>query len=168
MIINSLLLILLRSITALIFVISPLSLGVWILISCIILSIFLSITLSRWYRILLFLIYIGGLLVIFSYFVALQPNQQLGFIKLIAIFRISFIYIKITLWAFKINTVGFNLISPPARREILTPFNISIVALLGLFLFFALIVVVKITYITKQPLRPFNYVFTYTKRTPGS
>lgn len=167
MIINFITLIIISIASSLIFVISPLSLGIWVLLLCLILSRFLSITLSSWYAILLFLIYIGGLLVIFSYFVALQPNQQLGFLKLIVISTITLLYI---------NTIFLLVPGPlivihsllPNRALVLINYNLSIILILGIFLFFALIVVVKITYITKQPLRPFIYVFSYTKITPSS
>lgn len=34
-------------------------------------------TFSRWFGFIIFLIYIGGILVIFAYFTAIQPNQEI-------------------------------------------------------------------------------------------
>jgi NADH-ubiquinone oxidoreductase chain 6 len=54
----------------------PLSLGLWILILSISISVLIRTSFSRWFGFIIFLIYIGGILVIFAYFVAIQPNQQ--------------------------------------------------------------------------------------------
>lgn len=42
----------------------------------IVISVLMGTTFSRWFGFIIFLIYIGGMLVIFAYFVAIQPNQQ--------------------------------------------------------------------------------------------
>lgn len=162
MLLNILSIITIRIVIPIVFIISPLSLGLWILLISLSLSLTISIKISAWYRILLILIYVGGLLVIFSYFVAIQPNQQLGFLKLILIFLITFLYFILLL--ISLNTVSFIDINISFfNSSILNPYNIIIILILGIFLFFALIVVVKITYLSKLPLRPFIYVFTHSK-----
>merc|ERR1712048_1251973 len=52
----------------------PLSLGIIIMISSLFLCVLTALTLSSWYAYILFLIYVGGLLVIFAYVAALSPN----------------------------------------------------------------------------------------------
>jgi len=55
---------------------TPLALGLWVLILSISISLLTSLIYSSWFGFILFLIYIGGMLVIFAYFVRIQPNQQ--------------------------------------------------------------------------------------------
>ena len=55
---------------------TPLALGLWVLILSISISFLTRLMYSSWFGFILFLIYIGGILVIFAYFVSIQPNQQ--------------------------------------------------------------------------------------------
>ena len=151
--------------SCIIFSISPLTLGLWIIIITLSISIFFSYFILSWFALILFLIYVGGLLVIFSYFVAIQPNQQLGFIKIITISITSLIYFsmlrkKFFIIDYKIN----NLFLDPSI--IITNHYYIIILFLVIVLFLALIAVVKITFSSKSPLRPFLYVFSNTKIPP--
>ena len=56
---------------------SPLLLGIWILSTALTISAFIGLTTLSWVGFLVFLIYVGGILVIFAYFTAIQPNQFL-------------------------------------------------------------------------------------------
>ena len=113
-----------------------------------------------WIGLLIFLIYVGGLLVIFSYFVALAPNQIITikssgiffFFTLLVIFYL--VYLCYMLDGFSFSDV-FNLSMP----YLLVFDNIVIFVVLSLVLFFALVAVVKICSSRVSPLRPFsNYV----------
>ena len=142
---------------SLIFSPSPLILGIWVILLSLSLTLFLCTLIPSWFTFLVFLIYVGGLLVMFSYFVAIQPNQQLGATKMAIISIISTLYLYLlTLNAiklpYKISDLNFSL------RIIMSEPRILIVVLIGIFLFLALIVVVKITSSTKGPLRPYSYV----------
>ena len=134
---------------------SPLVLGVWILLLSILVSVLCRTTFSSWFGLIMFLIYIGGMLVIFAYFAAIQPNQQFN-IKLPLFFiLLSSINLPINIYPVLVNLFFDN------RWWISSLFyiyNISVVVLLGFVLFLALICVVKITTLKMAPLRPYNYV----------
>ena len=139
---------------SIIFSISPLSLGVWIIIIALLFTISLRLLCSSWFTFLIFLIYVGGLLVIFSYFVAIQPNQLLGIFKIFLISIISLSYLSlISSYIFNFPTSIF--LQPQSiTLNLLFP-NSSIILLLAGTLFLVLIAVVKISYSAKAPLRPF-------------
>jgi len=145
----------------LILCLNPLTLGIWIFITALMLSIFINLLTPRWVPILLFLIYIGGIIVIFSYFIAIEPNQNLNIIKLIIILTISILYFLITIPNHLIIHTPFH--STLNSSFLLINHNIFILILLTILLFLALIVVVKISWTKKTPLRPFNYVIPLTK-----
>ncbi len=141
---------------SIIFAPSPLSLGIWVIFITLLITLLLARYFPSWFALLVFLIYIGGLLVIFSYFVAIQPNQQLGILKMLIMSAISIIYYYIYLSPFllkfprKLKSLKF-----PVRIIISKP-KIFIIILIGISLFLALVVVVKITSSSKSPLRPFS------------
>lgn len=137
----------------LVIALNPITMGISILTIALTLAIIYGLTLSSWIAFLLFLIYIGGILVIFAYFVALSPNQQINKISItpslifiISMF-IAIIYIKVypritTTFQFLINTFYTNI-------------NIPLLILLAIILFLTIVVVVKIVTNNKGPLRPF-------------
>nr|YP_010838235.1 NADH dehydrogenase subunit 6 [Clavisyllis tenjini]WGF21044.1 NADH dehydrogenase subunit 6 [Clavisyllis tenjini] len=138
---------------SLIFVISPLTLGVWIIILTLFLSMSASLFLSSWYPLLIFLIYVGGLLVMFAYFVAIQPNQKLGLFKMIFTTSFAFYYS---------NTSISSLLSPSiintdffSSVPLLLSHNLFISSFMATILFVTLILVTKLTSLNKGPLRPF-------------
>nr|YP_009307944.1 NADH dehydrogenase subunit 6 [Eusyllis blomstrandi]AOR87117.1 NADH dehydrogenase subunit 6 [Eusyllis blomstrandi] len=162
MIFNLTPLIMLSMTLCLIFAVSPLSLGIWIIIITLMAGVTLSFFMLSWYPLLVFLIYVGGLLVMFAYFVAIQPNQQLGFFKMMMTTMISYSYLTIILYN-KTFTPSFFLMSFYNISMVMMSVNFYIITLLALMLFMLLIVVTKITTMNKAPLRPFNYVFTNSK-----
>merc|ERR1711976_644423 len=56
----------------------PLRLGLAIMVSTILICLLTGMFLSSWYGFILFLIYVGGLLVIFAYVATLSPNTLFG------------------------------------------------------------------------------------------
>jgi len=134
--------------------INPISLGIIILIIALILSLSFAYSISSWVAFLIFLIYIGGILVIFSYFVAIIPNQNLSIIHIIISMTISTISIlfiakilNITPPILQIHSSNFNIIYTNSK--------IYTLILLASILLFTIIVVVKLTILSKGPLRPF-------------
>ena len=145
---------------------SPLTLGVWVILISLLITLFLCSLTTSWFTFLIFLIYIGGLLVIFSYFVAIQPNQHLGMLKMIAMSVVSRFYLYSLSAPIIRLPHRLSLLTPSLRIVISSP-TIFIIILMAISLFLALIVVVKITYSTKAPLRPYSsYVQTYSKISP--
>jgi len=117
--------------------ITPLELGLNILLLALILTWNYANLLSSWYAFLIFLIYVGGILVIFAYFVALVPNQQQSW-KL----KYSLLFIPIRTTNFQVSYLYVSHTTP-------------ILFLLIVALLTCMIIVVKITLRTKGPLRPF-------------
>nr|QTT61335.1 NADH dehydrogenase subunit 6 [Tritia neritea] len=143
----------------------PLSLGLVVMISTLLMCFISAITLSSWYGYILFLIYVGGLLVMFAYVAALSPNVLFGkgtptvffgimilpfciifyFLPLIDMSSISYISIFSDMKFLKIYGI-----------EMVAPQMISILIGLALILLINLIVVVKICYYQQASLRPFS------------
>ena len=138
---------------------SPLLLGVWILITALLISIFLATITYSWVGFLIFLIYVGGMLVIFAYFTAIQPNQFIQtnniFISLITTFLLFFV-ILIPLNPSLLANI--NLLPNFSILSLYSTPNIPILIFLGIILFLALVAVVKVSKSLLGPLRPFNYV----------
>lgn len=147
---------------------TPLNLGIWVLILALITAIIFSIIQTTWFGILLFLIYVGGILVIFAYFIAISPNQELRLIPPFTLTTIIFIIFMVNHGTNKyINiTPHINMIEKPLRPLFDTT-NIFILFLLAVILFVALVLVVKISIRSRGPLRPFyKYVFSNSKTPP--
>lgn len=135
--------------------VSPLILGIWILLITAIFSALVSLTISSWIRIVIVLIYIGGLNVLFAYFIATIPNQHL-FAKPL---------LTSTITIFSAAYINFKLFPPtlafiPQSNLLISKLLINndsiIFLLLALVLFLALVVVVKIASRHRGPLRPFT------------
>jgi NADH:ubiquinone oxidoreductase subunit 6 (subunit J) len=138
---------------------SPLILGISILNIALLIATIYSTLLSSWLAFLIYLIYVGGILVIFSYFLAITPNQQ-NIVRpyLIPLLSTFFIILSSTyfldLWT--------PITNPSQQTQILyRGINSTILIILILVLLLTIIVVVKISTRTKGPLRAFmSYVQT--------
>jgi NADH:ubiquinone oxidoreductase subunit 6 (subunit J) len=134
---------------------NPFPMALIILLIALSTSIIYAILHSSWLALLLFLIYVGGILVIFSYFLAVAPNQQLPNKSIILIPLLSFItfiisfLILIDSWVNPIP-VYINLTS-----ILFTPYNLPILIILVVVLLFTIIVVIKACKLEKGPLRSF-------------
>jgi len=137
--------------------INPISIGLLILFLALMLAILFSLTISSWVSFLIFLIYIGGILVIFSYFVAIIPNQTLPIIIISITILISTSFFIITSLFLGISpTISISFFKQ--TNIIYTEYNIPTLIILALILLFTIILVVKISIHNKGPLRPFLYV----------
>lgn len=134
---------------------TPIILGINILIIALLLSATFASFSRSWFAFLIFLIYVGGILAIFAYFLALTPNQQIANSN-------NLIYILISIITLSTLTFTSN-INVPTTREFFQGNSIlySIISapfliLLALILLFTMVIVVKLTLLSKGPLRPFN------------
>jgi len=134
---------------------TPIILGINILIMALLLSLVFASFIRSWFAFLIFLIYVGGILVIFAYFLALTPNQQIANSN-------NLVYALISLITFIVLTYVSN-IKIPSISEMYqgnsalyiinaAPFLI----ILALILLITIIIVVKLTTRSKGPLRPFE------------
>ena len=125
-----------------------------IFIALIVASIF-CITLSSWYAFLIFLIYVGGILVIFAYFTASSPNQQNISNK--KIIKNILIFIPVTLGIIISTNNTINIIQTKSQQliTIFTNHNIYTLIIITLVLLFTIVIVVKLCSRSKGPLRTF-------------
>lgn len=137
---------------------APLTLGLWLISITLVTSISISILTTKWFGIILFLIYVGGLLVMFSYFSAISPNQ-LTDIQTIAYTLILSITISISLLLQKYTPSQSNSLILPKESLpsiILAYPNILPLISAAIILFLAIVVVIKVAPKYQGPLRPFN------------
>ena len=140
---------------AIILTLSPLSIGFWILILALLIATSTAISISSWFGFIIFLIYIGGILVIFAYFTAIQPNQQIKITTPATATILTTIILPTYINPRTINSFTNKNWWISAIYETI---NISSLIFLALALFLALIRIVKISFINRAPLRPFLYV----------
>nr|QJD26715.1 NADH dehydrogenase subunit 6 [Cymbiola nobilis] len=144
----------------------PLSLGLVVMMSTLFMCMVSSMALSSWYAYILFLIYVGGLLVMFAYVAALSPNVLFGSGIPILIFCFFVGLLSIFMWLYPFIDLSFMdnmgnyselMLAKTLGVEMVSPHMISILIGLALVLLVNLIVVVKICYYQQASLRPFSY-----------
>lgn len=134
---------------------TPIILGINILMISLLLSVVFASFIRSWFAFLIFLIYVGGILVIFAYFLALTPNQQIPNSN-------NLIYSIISIITFSTLTYVSNINIPPITEfhqgnSTLYLINTApFIILLAIILLLTIIIVVKLTTRSKGPLRPFN------------
>nr|YP_009244915.1 NADH dehydrogenase subunit 6 [Amynthas triastriatus]AMO27039.1 NADH dehydrogenase subunit 6 [Amynthas triastriatus] len=134
---------------------TPIMLGINILAMALLLSATLAASMSSWYAFLVFLIYVGGMLVMFAYFLALTPNQQMPTSSNIAYMSVTLITLATV--AVVTETKIFFPQEMYQDTAYLYTLNTSlIIILLALILLLTMVIVVKLTTRSKGPLRPFN------------
>lgn len=137
----------------------PLSLGLWVLRLALIISCIIALSFSSWFAIIIFLVYIGGILVIFAYFTALIPNQPLEMLKIVSALIFTTLPVSVSIIPLGILThTALHKRNCSPILALYFPSNIPILLLIALVLFFILVAVVKVANIFRGPLRPFNYV----------
>jgi len=114
-----------------------------------------SIEVSSWYAFLLFLIYVGGILVIFAYFTATSPNQYIDKNKRIFIITpILFIGLILTILILNKSILSINTQSNQLIIIFTRP-NIYTLIIITLVLLITMVIVVKLCSRSKGPLRAF-------------
>ena len=133
----------------------PLTLGLSILILALSTAIAITIPTTSWFGIITFLIYVGGIIVIFSYFTALSPNQHLNIWLMLKSSIITLLILIPRTLQFNATTLSINSLSPRLNLIYINT-NIFLLLFFGAVLFFTLVAVVKISRQEIAPLRPFN------------
>lgn len=145
-----------RLVTSLFFVRNPLILGMWVILLALLVALFISIIINAWFGILIFLIYVGGLIVIFSYFTALVPNQQINLRQIIKIVLISLVQFIILIGPIYFYQ-PFSLTPSSPLSTLYANEHLPFLFYFALLLFFTLIAVVKVSSQDSGPLRPFKF-----------
>nr|YP_010946840.1 NADH dehydrogenase subunit 6 [Rhabdoblatta marginata]WGO57597.1 NADH dehydrogenase subunit 6 [Rhabdoblatta marginata] len=144
----------------------PLAMGLILLIQTIFISIITGLlSQSFWFSYILFIIFLGGMLVLFIYVTSLASNEMFSMsTKLIMLSMfilpiMGMIYWKMSTSIMSQETFNFmninNSIYLPLIKLYNSPTSI-ITIMLATYLFLTLIAVVKITNIFKGPLRQYN------------
>ena len=142
---------------SLILVPGPFALGLSILFTALLVAFTTASILSSWLGFLIYLIYVGGILVIFSYFLALTPNQP-------TMFKLQIPTLLLTYIAFLISTCTSNIWNMftnyiPYTSTIFQRRNLLTLLLAVITLLLAIIIVTKTSIFSKGPLRAFiSYV----------
>nr|QGP73083.1 NADH dehydrogenase subunit 6 [Turricula nelliae spuria] len=143
----------------------PLSLGLVIMLSTFWMCVASAVTLSSWYAYILFLIYVGGLLVMFAYVAALSPNVLFKTSIPIMFSTTTTILFILTMYFYPMtdlpsisnfNTFLMSKFLKIYATEMVCPEMISIFIGLAIILLINLIVVVKICYYQRASLRPYQ------------
>jgi len=114
----------------------------------------IGLFICSWIGLIIFLVYIGGLIVIFAYFLAICPNQQIVF-KWKRHGIVTFFLLR------RLLTYRGKLTIPSWRQEgmsstiLYSGKEFSLLVLLALTLFITLVAVVKVVELKRGPLRPF-------------
>nr|WQA09968.1 NADH dehydrogenase subunit 6 [Cirriformia sp.] len=138
---------------------SPLALGCSILLLTLTLCCISSMFSLSWFTLILFLIYVGGLLIMFAYFVALSPNQQHQFLISPPLLFAVFLVIT-TLSVFYAPLYMNTPLHSTTTQHMPALFmheNFLTLMLAAITLFITLLAVVKTVSLPLGPLRPFSH-----------
>nr|ARH54600.1 NADH dehydrogenase subunit 6 [Pyrrhidium sanguineum] len=160
------LLILMIMTTALfIFLDHPLSFGLILLLKTILISMITGMmNLNFWFSYILFMVMVGGMLILFIYMTSVASNEKFKFsynlfLGSMAFLLVSIIMISFDQFFFDINSLNFELssmmnpnMSLSMSKYINPPLN-KLMYLTIIYLLITLIMVVKVTEINRGPLR---------------
>lgn len=132
---------------------SPITIAITILIISICIALIIATFISSWIAFLLFLIYIGGMLIIFAYFVATSPNAPINYKIPLLISILTFISLFSIL---NINSTPYKSNHSLILNTFYSPNTFSTLIILALILLLTMVIVVKIVNLQKGPLRPFQ------------
>nr|YP_009254145.1 NADH dehydrogenase subunit 6 [Loliolus japonica]ANC62831.1 NADH dehydrogenase subunit 6 [Loliolus japonica] len=148
-------------------VIQPLSLGLMLMLMVSCVSGLTSMIIFSWYGYLLFLVYVGGMLVMFMYVISLIPNLIFLSNKVFVYFFLIFFgflmmnfFVMKELISVEVKSLFFfdySSMSMGGSSVIMLYDNFFCYILLALILLFVLISVVKICYYCEGPLRVFKF-----------
>nr|WGW18090.1 NADH dehydrogenase subunit 6 [Puncturella cf. parvinobilis] len=143
--------------------VTPLSLGLSVGLLSGLYCLVIGVAFSSWYGYILFLIYVGGLLVMFIYVGAISPNVTFSLNKFLLSLLVLFYFVLVSFVFFKnISNASSASMSCLSDEGLLMMFSgggfvvaksVSLLIVLGILLLFNLVSVVKICYHSKGPLR---------------
>uniref|UniRef100_Q642X0 NADH dehydrogenase subunit 6 n=1 Tax=Clymenella torquata TaxID=292503 RepID=Q642X0_CLYTO len=135
---------------------TPLSLGLWIILLAMFIAMNISFFISSWFSFITFLIYIGGLLVMFAYFIAIDPNKKINMFDPMILPTVIMTLILFMMKNFWLLPVMNMTNSHYTTFQTLLSMNyLPILIMMAITLLIALIAVVKITIRAQGALRPY-------------
>nr|YP_006665958.1 NADH dehydrogenase subunit 6 [Blattella bisignata]AFO85481.1 NADH dehydrogenase subunit 6 [Blattella bisignata] len=145
----------------------PLAMGLVLLSQTVMISLISGmLSQSFWFSYILFLIFLGGMLILFIYVTSLASNEMFFLSTKVIIFSMTMMFMLIILFSMnKLSTtqnqemINFLMLKNPLINSLTKLYNQptgAITILLASYLFLTLIAVVKITNIFMGPLRQMN------------
>nr|AUI11300.1 NADH dehydrogenase subunit 6 [Calliostoma zizyphinum] len=145
----------------------PLSLGACVMSLSVMFCLLIGVSMSSWYGFVLFLIFVGGLLVMFAYVSALAPNNFFSSAKSVMSFVLLYFFVLSCFYgstffsvplADYVHLVSGNEVElfknmSSSGGVLVNPSSVSLIIILGVILLIALLAVVKICYYQQGPLR---------------
>lgn len=140
---------------------SPPALGLIIMCAALGCATILSLLCSRWFSTILLVIIVGAIIVIFSYFIAVSPNQKLTLKKPLWLVLLLLPAAHLCLYYigghYTLTPQEALHTSPRPITWLLGPHNRDpTLVIIAVILFLALIIVAKIARAKDGPLRPFK------------
>nr|UDD86609.1 NADH dehydrogenase subunit 6 [Cryptocercus sp. 3 ZQW-2021c] len=145
----------------------PLAMGMMLLTQTILVCLMAgTMSQSFWFAYIMFLIFVGGMLVLFIYVTSLASNEMMSLstkmmitstMSMMVLLLLTSSWMKINNSEMTTNeTLNFNNENQMQLNKLYNKPNGKLTIMLASYLFLALITVVKITNITKGPLRKMN------------
>lgn len=143
----------------------PLSIGLIVLLQTIIISILRGFISQRfWFSYVLFLVFLGGILILFIYVTSLASNEIFYLSTKISLLTLILLSILFTInepniLVNNIEIITERIINNDIINQLIKLYNRStgrITIMLAIYLFLTLIAVVKITSVSRGPLRKLN------------
>nr|QGW36205.1 NADH dehydrogenase subunit 6 [Monodonta labio] len=141
----------------------PLSLGLCVMSLSVGFCVLIGLSLASWYGYVLFLVYVGGLLVMFAYVSALAPNNFFSSAKMVGGFCFVFLIglgMAGTLYFAEIVGLGGTVVEfgefkgmSASGKMVVSPSSMVLIIVLGVVLLINLLAVVKVCYYQQGPLR---------------
>nr|YP_010236196.1 NADH dehydrogenase subunit 6 [Melinna cristata]QTD82970.1 NADH dehydrogenase subunit 6 [Melinna cristata] len=137
---------------------TPVLLGLWIILFAMALAASISVLTTSWFGLILFIIYIGGMLVMFSYFAAVSPNQKISLSSVLLILALTAftLFYSMPMWESIANTSNLYPTAYFTISFLYHPKQAILLITMAILLLLALIFVVKIAQRAGGPLRPFK------------
>nr|YP_009434217.1 NADH dehydrogenase subunit 6 [Planocera reticulata]ARS43749.1 NADH dehydrogenase subunit 6 [Planocera reticulata] len=139
-------------------------LGLFILVCSFFVSFLISIYSLSWYSLIFFLVYIGGLLVLFIYISSLNFNPVFYFsnmnvfskifFKINVLFFLFFCFIQVT-WNFNVFSWNSSLDSNNFSLNLFNEVEVIFLISIGFLLLLVLWVITKLSFRNRGALRPF-------------
>jgi len=142
-----------------------------IVITLILLTLYISIIISvliqfSWLAYILFLVMLGGLLVLFIYVASLAPNRKILNVSIFSPRLLLLSYLIISPHSLKDSTLT-NISNIINLKKLFFPIACNTTILLTLFLLFTLIAVVLISKFRSGPLRIYTYDTPHSEKPPA-
>nr|YP_009520481.1 NADH dehydrogenase subunit 6 [Bourletiella arvalis]ATP01409.1 NADH dehydrogenase subunit 6 [Bourletiella arvalis] len=137
---------------------NPMTMVIMIIIQSLIICLILFVTMSvSWYSYILFLIFMGGLMVLFIYICSIASNEMFSSsMNSKKIILLMMMIAVLTLLFDKMQMNVLNISSIWMINKMMEVLNMTLVLMTMFFLLFSLVVVVKISNMKMGPIRTFK------------